>query len=282
MNQWMYICSWLLTCCADTLKTSLTQIRSGIKVSARTCGPPLPFVSSQLTKRKTKTTDQSLHEGRFLVETLIRLCRMIVSSSAQRGDSCVFWHPSCWDGILMSCGTGKKIHLGHLGMYHQRQSMLCWKLFSPILSTTHPVSPLFFLCWFKNTENLGGHCVCADISWFSASPRAERERERKTKRETESEQSHPPKTLNWLRVWMLPSFRRPWVDVRSLPVSSLLSLSGSLWVLAVEGKCLWRPITTWHCTTSTALSDCLHELPSLFGPHSVCLAVQTPRKPWNK
>lgn len=48
---------------------------------------------------------------------------------------------------------------------------------------------------------------------------------------------------------------------------SAISLSGSLWVLPVEEKCLWCLITTWHCRTS----DCSFQLSSwvtLFLPAS--------------
>lgn len=134
------------------------------------------------------------------------------------------------------------------------------------------------LCGFvflagSRTNKTWGHCVCADISWFLLRlQQREREREggrggdggRNTQKspDRQREQSHPPKTVHWIGVPLL-SLRCPWAEGPLPPSSTLLSPSGSLWIWAVKGKCLWCLITTWHWWTLTALSNCLHELRSL-------------------
>lgn len=136
---------------------------------------------------------------------------------------------------------------------------------SPCSPSLH-YSSLAVLSFFAHsrTHNARGHCVCADISWFSALPgahwgvRREDDKEKETVRKREREQSHPPKTLNWLRAWMLASICCPWMSAHPPLLCSAISLSGSLWVLPVEEKCLWCLITTWHCRTS----DCSFQLSS--------------------
>lgn len=73
---------------------------------------------------------------------------------------------------------------------------------SPCSPSLH-YSSLAVLSFFAHsrTHNARGHCVCADISWFSALPgahwgvRREDDKEKETVRRREREQSHPPKTL---------------------------------------------------------------------------------------
>lgn len=150
--------------------------------------------------------------------------------------------------------------------------MLPWVLFT-ILRTTRPLcsihySSLAVLSFFagSRTHTTWGHCVCADISWFLLASSRVRSQEREKDKERKEQSDVESKVIH-LKLYIGAEYSSFYSASLSgcplLPSSALLSLSGSLWVSAVDEKCLWCRITTWHCWTLTALSNCLHELLSL-------------------
>lgn len=210
----------------------------------RTCGPPLPFV---LSNQNTTDKAESLHNRTtFVVETMIGLWHMIIFIYSSSSSYLPMWrylyfltflyikHILGWQysdktfihkGPLAKCLPSRNVP----SMTEQECYLECFLQFSKQL-IPFPFPPLFcscsfvFLYWFKNTQDPGVIVfvqTSADFCFASGrvgSQERERQREKETTRQTErKKQSHPPKTVNWLRVWMLPSIQCPWVVVRSLP-----------------------------------------------------------------